>query len=75
MKAKYEKDPETELNPRIQTEPSLVKLKPFVVSILGFPDGSDSKESACNAGDPSSIPRSGRSPGEGNGNPFSILTW
>ena len=30
--------------------------------------GSDSKESACNAGDPGSIPGLGRSPGEGNGN-------
>ena len=29
-----------------------------------------SKESACNAGDPGSIPRSGRAPGEGNGNPL-----
>ena len=28
------------------------------------------KESACNAGDPGSIPESGRSPGEGNGNPL-----
>ena len=36
----------------------------------GFPGGSDSKESACNAGDPGLIPRSGRSPGEGNGNPL-----
>ena len=36
----------------------------------GFPAGSDGKESACNAGDPGSIPRSERSPGEGNGNPF-----
>ena len=35
---------------------------------LGFPGGSDGKESACNAGDPGSIPGSGRSPGEGNGN-------
>ena len=34
---------------------------------MGFPGGSDSKESAYNAGDPDSIPRSGRSPGEGNG--------
>ena len=33
----------------------------------GFPGGSDSKESACNGGDPGSIPGSGRSPGEGNG--------
>ena len=36
----------------------------------GFPGGSDGEESACNAGDPGSIPRSGRSPGEGNGNPL-----
>ena len=33
-------------------------------------DGPDSKESACNAGDPSLIPGLGRSPGEGNGNPL-----
>ena len=31
---------------------------------------SDGKESACSAGDPGSIPGSGRSPGEGNGYPF-----
>ena len=35
----------------------------------GFPGGSDGKESACNAGDQSLIPGSGRS-GEGNGNPL-----
>ena len=35
---------------------------------MGFPGGSDGKESACNVGDPSSIPGSERSPGEGNGN-------
>ena len=35
---------------------------------VGFPGGSDSKETACNAVDPGSIPESGRSPGEGNGN-------
>ena len=34
----------------------------------GFPGGSDGKMSDCNAGDPGSIPESGRSPGEGNGN-------
>ena len=33
-----------------------------------FPGGSDGKASAYNAGDPGSIPGSGRSPGEGNGN-------
>ena len=32
--------------------------------------GTDSKESACNAGDPGSIPGLGGSPGEGNGNPL-----
>ena len=35
-----------------------------------FPGGSDGKASACNAGDPASIPWLGRSPGEGNGNPL-----
>ena len=34
---------------------------------MGNPGG---KESACNAGDPGSIPGSGRSTGEGNGNPL-----
>ena len=38
--------------------------------ILGFPDSSVGKESACNAGDPGSIPGSGRSPGEGIGYPL-----
>ena len=33
-------------------------------------NGSDSKESACSVGDPGSIPGSGGSPGEENGNPF-----
>ena len=36
----------------------------------GFPDGSDSRESACYAGDPGSILGSERSPGEWNGNPL-----
>ena len=35
-----------------------------------FPGGSEGKASACNAGDPGSIPGLGRSPGEGNGNPL-----
>ena len=34
---------------------------------LGFPDGSDGKESACNAGEPGLVPGWGRSPGEGHG--------
>ena len=36
----------------------------------GFPGGSEVKASASNTGDPGSIPRLGRSPGEGNGNPL-----
>ena len=35
---------------------------------MGSPGGSVGKESACSVGDPSSIPESGRSPGEENGN-------
>ena len=41
-----------------------VKLK------KGFPGSSAGKESTCNAGDPSSTPGSGRSPGEGNNYPL-----
>ena len=37
---------------------------------MGFPGGSDCKESTGNAGDSGSIPGSGRSPGEGNDNPL-----
>ena len=42
---------------------------------MGFPCGSDDKESACNAGDLGSVPGLGRSLGEGNDNPlqFSCL--
>ena len=42
----------------------------LIMYVLGFPGGSDGKVSACNAGDLGSIPGLGRSPGEGNGNPF-----
>ena len=37
---------------------------------MGFPGGSDSKQSACNTGDPGSIPETERSPGEENGYPL-----
>ena len=43
------------------------------LSVMDFPDDSDGKESACNAGDPGSVPASGRSPREGNTH-SSILT-
>ena len=38
--------------------------------VMGFPGGSDSKESACSAGELGSIPRPGRTLGEGNDNPL-----
>ena len=41
-----------------------------IYNLLGFPGGSEVKASAWNVGDPGSIPGSGRSPGEGNGNPL-----
>ena len=47
-----------------------ISLLAFYWGITAPPDGSDSKESAYNAGDPGSIPGSGRSPGEGKGNPL-----
>ena len=50
------------------------QLLAFISSHLShgrdFPGGSDSKASVYNVGDPDSIPGSGRSPGEGNGNPL-----
>ena len=42
----------------------------YLNDTMGFPGGSEVKASACNAGDLSAIPGSGRSPGEGNGNPL-----
>ena len=39
-------------------------------ALKGFPGGSDGKASACNVGDPGSIPGLGRSPEEGNGSPL-----
>ena len=47
-------------------------MGPILVTLweVGFPGGSDSKESACNMGDLGLIPGLGRSPGEGHGNPL-----
>ena len=44
-------------------------------SRMGFPSGSDGKESPCKARDPGSIPGSGRSSGEGMATHFSIFAW
>ena len=54
-----------------ETEPgSKVLFQPSPNGTLVFPDGSGGKESACHAGDTSSILGSGGSPGEGDGNPL-----
>ena len=46
-----------------------------IVYKMGFPGGSDGKESACNVGDLGSIPGLGRSPGEGMAIHSSALAW
>ena len=45
----------------------------FTYVILGFPGGSEGKAPARNVGDPGSISGSGRSPGEGHGNPTPVF--
>ena len=54
------------------TKVRIVKVMVFSVIMYewGFPGGSDGKESACNVEDLGSFPGSGRSTGEGNGNPL-----
>ena len=63
----------------IRSKIFLINIKPpysqgiltvVLFSSTDFPGGSVGKASACNSGDPSSIPGLGRSPEEGNGNPF-----
>ena len=49
---------------------SKISIKGIMMFYMGFPGGSASKESACNAGDLGSIPGLGRSAGEGNGDPL-----
>ena len=48
-----------------------IDMSPFSPS--GFPGGSEGKEYACSAGDPSSIPGLGRSPGEGRATHSNVL--
>ena len=57
-----------EAHPCIPSRPS--PLQTHTVLSRDFPGGSDSKESACNAGDPGLIPGSERSPGGGHGSPL-----
>ena len=57
---------------KIHMPPELFLLRGiwYLLGASGFPDSSEGKESACNAGDLDSIPGSGPFSGEGNGNPF-----
>ena len=61
------------LKPKCTIDPLGVVGRRYFLKIQiprDFPGGSVGKESACNAGDPGSIPESGRSSGEENGNPL-----
>ena len=53
-------------------DPLLLLLWLSNIPLWGFPQSSVGKEYACSAGDPGSIPGSGRSPGGGNGNPLQL---
>ena len=53
----------------------LLRLTTQKKRLIDFPGGLNDKESACNSGDPGSIPGSGRSPGERNGNPLQYFCW
>ena len=60
---------ETSVQPRVRKIPWRRDRLP-TPKFLGFPSDSDCKESTCNAGDLGLIPRLGRSPGGGHGNPL-----
>ena len=49
---------------------NICSINEYLRQLLDFPGGSDGKASVYNAGDPGLIPGSGRSSGEGNGNPL-----
>ena len=57
-------------SPELLVSPRVSAINLIQTTSLGFPHSSAGKEYACNAGDPGSIPGSGRSPGEGTGYPF-----
>ena len=52
---------------KIENISNMTEFLSIYIPLLGFPDGSDGKESACNGGDLGSIPGSGRSLGGGHG--------
>ena len=54
----------------LTTNPISLSINIEHLGVKDFPGGSGGKGSAYNTGDPGSLPGSGRSPGEGNGNPL-----
>ena len=59
----------------LSREDPLEKGRPHTPVFLGFPGSSDGKESACNVGDLCSIPKLGRLPEGGHGNPLEYNAW
>ena len=49
---------------------SILVYLEYTFLCMGFPGGSEGKASACNVGDPGSVPGLGRLPGEAHGNPL-----
>ena len=66
---------EADITERLTLSLTLKKTATFTLIYAGFPGSSVAKESTCNAGDPSLIPGSGRSAGEGIGYPLQFLRF
>ena len=58
------------LDSMLKSKDITLLIKVHLVKAMDFSDSSGGKESTCNAGDPGSIPGSGKSPGEGIGYPL-----
>ena len=69
QKGRKESDRTEKLNTNTHIQNLYLKIITSLI-LCSFPGGSDGKKSAYNAGEPVSVPGSGRSPGEGNGNPI-----
>ena len=70
IKQKEFRSADSEYHSHYQLTPWITDLFDICSNKAGFPDSSVGKESACDVGYPSSIPGSGRSPGEGIGYPL-----
>ena len=61
------------LNQQMDTEANITTYTYVTLTLLGFPGDAADKESACNAGDPGSVPELRRSAGEGIGLPTPVF--